>query len=324
MRFFIQTWLIALLALLGCKKTTDTHPRPTNEIPSVVYLVYGKVRILTGEQEETVPIPGTTKLYSHYTIVCGKNSGVDILTHDGIFVRVYSETKVRVGTILGSGNSSIDSKIFLNSGKIFTIAKKLPKARSISVETPSVVAGVRGTEFMVIQEEPDDPQASFPMPAKVLVLDGTVETGLLSSGQTYIVEEGKKLDSVEDKFIVVDLTSDERAELQRESFSVASLVEERRNEIQSIIERFEQEKSSILKEIEEKKVEDNKILENQKIQDKKLLQNQKDKNTESIRNLKKELENQKSEVQKKAEEEMDSIQSSGQSELERIRKGIQR
>jgi len=103
-----------------------------------------------------------------------------------------SQVKLRENTQLRIDSVSEQAAVTLNTGGVFarvarTAAGAAQRAFSFEVRTPSVVAGVRGTEFFVaygraIEDEPD---------LWLCVNEGSVEVDVPTTGQSVIVEEGE-------------------------------------------------------------------------------------------------------------------------------------
>jgi len=103
-----------------------------------------------------------------------------------------SQVKLRENTRLQIDSVSEQAAVTLNTGGVFArVARRAAgaagRAIGFEVRTPSVVAGVRGTEFFVaygrtIEDEPD---------LWLCVNEGTVEVGVPTTGQTTLVAEGE-------------------------------------------------------------------------------------------------------------------------------------
>ena len=97
-----------------------------------------------------------------------------------------SEIKLREKTILVLEGTGKDTSMILNRGSVFSRVNKLING-SFTIRTPSMVAGVRGTEFFVaygrtIDTEPD---------IWLCVNEGTVDVSLSKTGDSVIVKEGE-------------------------------------------------------------------------------------------------------------------------------------
>ena len=103
-----------------------------------------------------------------------------------------SQVKLRENTELRVDSMGEQARVTLNSGGVFArVARQgagvARRVLGFEVHTPSVVAGVRGTEFFVaygrtIEDEPD---------LWLCVNEGTVEVEVPSTGQSTFVEEGE-------------------------------------------------------------------------------------------------------------------------------------
>ena len=88
-------------------------------------------------------------------------------------------------------------KIALASGNIILNIKKLPQTSTFTVETPTAVASVRGTQFWgrVVPDIPDNPAATF------AVREGSVEITVLKDNKTFLLHEGQALDILKEPLV---------------------------------------------------------------------------------------------------------------------------
>ena len=111
---------------------------------AVIKFVVGKVRIK--RDNDFISAKLKTKLFNSDVISTGKNSEVHILVKNlGVF-KIKADSEIKLVDL------SRNSKIFLKKGKFLTALKKLSKKESFIVDTPTAVAGVRGTSFPVSAE----------------------------------------------------------------------------------------------------------------------------------------------------------------------------
>jgi hypothetical protein len=80
-------------------------------------------------------------------IVTADNSFCDIKIGESI-IRIKSLSNVKISTLFKSGNVE-NTTLGLDSGKMLCKPKKLLKDENFFVKTPTAVAGVRGTQFVV-------------------------------------------------------------------------------------------------------------------------------------------------------------------------------
>jgi hypothetical protein len=103
-----------------------------------------------------------------------------------------AQVKLRENTQLWIDSAAQDAAVTLGSGGVFArVARSIEtmgrRAAGFEVKTPTVVAGVRGTEFFVaygrtVEEEPD---------LWLCVNEGVVDVTVPSTGQKVAVEEGE-------------------------------------------------------------------------------------------------------------------------------------
>jgi hypothetical protein len=110
-----------------------------------------------------------------------------------VVVRLANQSQVKLrensSIVIGQSGGGVD--VQLQSGGVFARVVRAAAAAggrpSFRITTPTVVAGVRGTEFFVaygrtIEDEPD---------LWLCVNEGTVEVSIPSTGQMTLVEEGE-------------------------------------------------------------------------------------------------------------------------------------
>ncbi len=96
------------------------------------------------------------------------------------------ELKLRENTVLILENISSNTSLLLNKGSVFSRVNKIVNG-SFSVKTPSMVAGVRGTEFFVAYGRTIDTKPDV----WLCVNKGAVNVALNKTGESVIVNEGE-------------------------------------------------------------------------------------------------------------------------------------
>lgn len=315
-RFFPSLFLLFLLFLVlsnvSCKeksdpkptirleRTTDAGERGNEEIGNIVFMVKGDVSILDAESNP-IPIQAKiTKVFSDHEIITKEKSSLDILLFDGSIIRVYQKTRLTVKSLLATSDDTEDSQLKLTSGKIFVKSTKLPKNRNIRVETATTVAGVRGTEFLVVQEEED---------SRIIVGEGMVEAEKTDGTEKTNVNPGQTVAYEEGNLNLRDMNEEEETEYRTESSSVSDLISQGRADMDRIIQNFQEEKTRILETIKEQKQEDKEKLLEQKEKNKRSIQEQKRKDRDRMDTMKRDTQDQKKQIQDDTKSEMDRIKS---------------
>jgi len=175
MKNFVIMIAVCLLAILGCSPEqkeivsdsifkakvvrvegqTMIFKQTTDELPNVIPATMGDI---LGQKDEIVTQNGTTDV---------KIVGIGILK-----VKKYSRFE------LSSLTSNIRLK--LNKGKVLLALNKLRKDTTLDIETPTAVAGVRGTSFLVDVSSKDV--------SKIAVLTGSIKIPLGNRGFLIVKE----------------------------------------------------------------------------------------------------------------------------------------
>ncbi len=162
-------------------------------------------------------------------IETGENSFLVIQTGDGIVIRVESGTMIEVASLSDVKNRQID----LERGKLISSVVKLKRGHNYKVKTPTVLAAVRGTEFI----------AGYTGGKSVIAVgSGGVMVARESSGEEVLVEKGKTA--------VVGLNEDEAVELR--DISGTEELEISRMQVTPVIENIESADKALL---EKKQIE---------------------------------------------------------------------
>lgn len=150
----------------------------------VLYGQEGRIVYLEGDvsiRRGTVLLPADfgSRLQQGDSVSTGPDSVAIIRTDQG------GEIKLREETVLRLDNLQEETRVHLDQGGLFSKIAKLI-GRSYTVTTPSVAAGVRGTEFFIaygrtVEENPD---------VWLCVNEGSVAV-VVDSGDEVLVNEGE-------------------------------------------------------------------------------------------------------------------------------------
>lgn len=242
-----------------CKKKADK----VEITAGVVTALKGDVKIIDPAGKEKA-----TALLSYVslkdTIITGKDGSIDLQIRDSIVFRLKQNTKVMLSEMVTKADGNFTSKLELTKGRVFSkTLKKLSPDTDFKVVTKTSVAGVRGTEFMVIEEDGL---------SETMVSEGSVSYTDTSDGEEVVIDENKKGILEDGKISTNPLTSDELNSLKEESKSIVQLAEE--------------EKARIMQYLEDQRAVNAEILQNQKDINNQELQNQKDRNNTELQDLK--------------------------------------
>lgn len=281
---------------------------------ALVYMTKGDVSILDA-QGSSLPIEvKVTKVFASHRIETAAHSAVDLFLYDGSLIRVYQNTKLVVSDILQDASGRTESTVSLATGKIFVKSGgKLPKDRTVRVETATTVAGIRGTEFIVEDLGGD---------AKILVGEGSVLGEHKTSGKTYEIDPGHKLEVQNQSPSLVPMTDEETTAFREDSKNANDLLSAGRLDIQNLMKQFQEERQKMIEALENKKTENQELLDQQKNKDRELLDAQKQKDRETMDRVKTGTGTQKQEVEDKTKDELNKLQDGTKSEMEKLKSGF--
>lgn len=161
---------LALLftGLTVCKKPdaeVSEAPKKAADLSAVVVFAVGDSKIQHADQTEEKAHLGAL-LKSGDNVVTGDNGKVDIQFADGSSIRISPKSAIDFAKLSQDNSGTTDTQIALVSGKVFAKVNKAKKEDNFTVVTPTAIAGVRGTSFIV--------EAAEGKPAKVKVVEGAV------------------------------------------------------------------------------------------------------------------------------------------------------
>lgn len=210
-RIVMLTILASLMFFASCKKAGQ-------DVVSVQFTV-GDVKIVSASGEKSAA-PGDVLSYED-SVVTGPSSAVDLNFGTWGVIRITDNSTVKLSAIKAdTGNDQV--QFDMKNGRLFVVMSKLTKGSSFSVLTPTTLAAVRGTSFMVVS----DPKNSQISVLKGQILVQLAREGKLAAGIEKMLDANKKVVVSEDlakeiiagkkKMEVAALTKKEIAEIQTE------------------------------------------------------------------------------------------------------------
>ncbi len=180
-RYFITSIFFLLIA---CK------PHHTS-IPAHLIFTQGDVTIIRGDVN--IPVVLGAAIQPDDIIATGTQSIAVVQIADKAIVHINSDSKVTVTKLI-----STSTEFYLDKGELISRVERLQKEHGYVIKTRSVVASVRGTQFMVKADEKigkvavHDGSVSV-QPAVEVVRDIEVKEIIVEKGKEAIVtvEEGK-------------------------------------------------------------------------------------------------------------------------------------
>jgi len=179
-RIFIIALLSAMMIFPTCKK------KPEQEV--TVQFSVGDAKIVSASGQK--PASSGDILSFDDSIVTGKFSVVDLNFGTKGVIRITENSNVKMA-MLQAKTGTEETRFDMRKGKIFVILSKLSKGSNFSIITPTTLAAVRGTSFMVVS----DPKSS-----KISVLKGSILVQLAKEGK--LAENIEKILDANKKVVV--------------------------------------------------------------------------------------------------------------------------
>lgn len=156
------------------------------------------------------------------------NGRVSIILKDGSVVRLEAGSEVAVEKLEYEGKKIKDASFQVKSGKMWSKVEPLEQAASWEVETPTVVAAVRGTQFNTRYTDASSGVSVYKGKVGVALISNRNNEKLLLQNNTFIVADAALLEdfgkqpiaAIFDDWVNFNLTED--AKLEGKQFSPPS------------------------------------------------------------------------------------------------------
>ncbi|UOG50242.1 lipoprotein LipL45 [Leptospira noguchii] len=163
---FSSVLTTSFLVFNACKKPTESSKAAATSSPSaVVVFSVGEAKILHADLTEEKAALGAS-LKTGDKVSTKQKSKIDIQFADGSAIRISENSVIDFDALSINSHGNSDTRLALVSGKVFAKVNKASKEDQFLVVTPTAIAGVRGTSFIVDRSKSDK--------AVVKVLDGAV------------------------------------------------------------------------------------------------------------------------------------------------------
>jgi len=150
--------LISILLLTGfillpnCRKPADRietkQEKKDNTLSALVVFSVGDSRIVHADLTEEKAALGSS-FKTGDKIITGPKSKVDVQLGEGTTIRLGANSKLDFTQLLQNPTGNSDIKLLLSNGKVFASVRKENKNDTFTISTPTIVAGVRGTAFIL-------------------------------------------------------------------------------------------------------------------------------------------------------------------------------
>lgn len=305
MKLRVTTLLLLAAVAFACKEKPKAK---TSHAAAVVFVVGSDAKVITPAGEKAAA-KGIV-LQESDKIVTGPKSQVDLLLPNNILIRIDKNSTVLMQEFTAAENGVQHDRLMLEKGTVFSKVARLDKRSTFAIHTPTLVAGVRGTEFMT--------EADANGTGKVAVIEGKVgvesksgsseevtagnQANVSASGDTSV---GKVDASTQSKLITLSSIADiKAADLQKFQDVLANqqkILDAASGE--KAVQEMMQKKDANIQEQKDKAkqlIDDNKAKTDKNIQDMKSLTDEK------VKKSSEGVDNQKEATQKKLDSMKDN------------------
>ena len=218
------------------------------------------------------------------TVKTGAKAIVDIY-FQGSVIRILEKSSVVMKELVKNLKDNKElTELYVENGKVFSkVTRKLTEGEKFRVNTPTAVAGVRGTEFLVSEEDGK---------SNIACIEGTVAVKeSASDDSTFVdVEAGKEANVEKGKPVSV-------SDLKQQNLENIRRIKDEIKEIREDIRRkFEEQREEIRKAVVEQKEVNKARVEDQKASDKANVEAIKDATKIQAEAIKGDIEGKKSEA----------------------------
>jgi hypothetical protein len=287
-RILLAVLSLVLFTGLYCKKEDKTIP-----IKGMINFVVGTVKLIDKTGSARNAQIGDEIVQGIKIETIGNKSYADIYIGDYI-IKVLGNTLVDVETLFESykeGNKQVHFKV--KKGQLFSrITTKLAKGDIYEVKTPTATAAVRGTEFLVSEENGK---------SNVACLSGFVSVlnNSLTESEQVVLEKKEETDIIPGQNMVKKQISSDKLKMLNILLNIKALRED-------IRKKFEKQREEIRQHVIDQREKNKEILDAQKEKDKALVDDQKKRDSENIENITGKTEKAADEAVNSAKKEMEN------------------
>lgn len=257
-RIFSVFLILAAVAFsFGCKK--ESKPPLAVAVNGMINFVAGTVKLET-KGVVTDAKPGDVVAEGAKIITVGSTSLAEIYIGDNA-MRVIGDSTLEFSKMAIINGGQLTDLSVVKGGVFTKITKKLDKTDSFNVRTQTAVAAVRGTEFLV-EENNGTPTVSC--------VDGKVEVSDQKNPEKTITLDQKEEVTVKSG---ADLVKQQIESDRLRKLELLSNIKDIQNDIR---QKYEDQKADMRRQFEQQREEIRKAVVDQKDKDKEMVQKQKD------------------------------------------------
>jgi len=189
----VMILMISLVGFFSCSKQSTSVKLAENVLKAKVTLAMGKAYILRDDNPTKISMKIGDIIHPHDVIITGKNSSVNIVLANRGLIKIQENSHVSLKNLVNIDNENNKATVKVTAGRIVLGLQKLKKDSSFEVETPTAVAGVRGTTFMVSVDKRET--SAFPYFVKVKKKEEVVTKIAVLTGKVELVNPKNESDN---------------------------------------------------------------------------------------------------------------------------------
>lgn len=251
----IKTYLAVALLLLLSGYCTKEEKIP---VKGLINFIAGEVFIIRETGEKVQANVGDEIIQGIKVQTIGDKSFADIYFGENA-IKVLGNTTVDIKQLIeNSDSSNRQIKFNVEQGKLFSrVSQKLAKGDIYEVTTPTATAGVRGTEFIVAEEEGK---------SNVACIAGLVEVlnNSLKDSQPVMLDAKEETDIVPGENMV-------KKQISEDKLRMLNIIREIKEMQQEIRRKFEIQREEIRKHVVDQREKDKVMVQEQKEKDRALV-----------------------------------------------------
>jgi hypothetical protein len=266
-RLLIPIIALLLFAGLDCKQEEKMIP-----IKGIINFMVGSVKLIDPKGSSKNAQIGDEIVQGMKIETIGPKSFADIYIGEYI-LKVLGNTTIDIKKLFEEfKEGSKQVNLTVEKGKLFSrITTKLAKSDVYEIKTPTATAAVRGTEFLVSEEDGKSNVAC--LTGFVSVLNNSLE-----DSKPLVLEQKEETDIVPGENMVKRQISSDKLKQLNILLNIKALRED-------IRKKFEIQREEIRKFVTDQREKNKEILDAQKEKDKELVEDQKQRNKENIDNI---------------------------------------
>ncbi|HQO02854.1 MAG TPA: FecR family protein [Spirochaetota bacterium] len=260
---YASVLLLFIAVSLNCKKEERTVARQ-----GLVNFVTGDVKIVNSQGTKAEAKIGDSIIEGMTVVTSGDKSVADIFFGENA-IKILGNTSVEVKTlVMNITKNSEQTVLFVNNGALFSSVKKLSKNDDYRIKSPTATAGVRGTDFLVEENNGK---------ANIACIEGKVEcqNNTNPNAESVIIADREEVDVARGEDMVKKQISQDRLNMLNIKLQITELREDIRR-------KYLQQKEEMRKYVEDQRQRDRSMVENQREGDRQRVEDQKSRDRANV------------------------------------------